>query len=185
MAQLLTFADDELPADLKCQILSAHRIQWPEGYVGENRLRDWIQHPRFHPVHFALVEGGVLVSYAGVVWKRLEHAGEAHKAYGLSGVYAYPAFRRQGHGRRVVDAATARIRRSNADVGLFTCAPNLTGFYAASGWAVIERAVLLGGRRDAPWPTEQRVMMGFFSEKGRRARLRFESLPISFDDELW
>ena len=74
MADLLTFADDELPADPKCRILCAHRIEWPGGYVGEHRLRDWVQRPRFHPRHFVLVEQGLLISYVGVVWRWLEHA---------------------------------------------------------------------------------------------------------------
>lgn len=185
MVKLVTFADEALPADLKCQILAAHRAEWPDGYAGANRLRDWVQRPWFHPLHVMLVEQGILVSYAGVAWKRLEHAGETYTAYGLSGVYTYPAFRRQGHGRRVVGAATAHIRRSDADVGLFTCDPKLTGFYSAAGWELVEGAVLRGGPRDAPVPTEERVMMGFFSEKGRRGRAAFASEPIVFDDELW
>ncbi len=184
--ELVTFADDELPSDLKCQILSAHRIEWPGNYAGENRLRDWIQRPWFHPVHLVLAERGVLIAYAGVAWKHLEHAGATYKTYGLSGVYTYPAFRRQGYGRRVVDATTARIRASDADVGLFICVPGLTGFYAASGWELMEQAKLFAGPRSAPRREEEdRVMMGFFSEKGRRDRHHFEASPIYFDDDLW
>ena len=185
MAQLVTFPDEELPAAIKCQVLSFHRIQWPEGYVGVNRLRDWVQHPRFHPTHFALVEDGVLISYACGVWKHLEHAGEVYKTYGLSGVLTYPAFRRQGHGRQLVDAATAYIGRGDADIGLFTCAPSLSGFYAGSGWIPMARTVLLGGPKCAPYPSEELSMMAFFSEKGNRGRTVFESLPIHFDDDLW
>ncbi len=112
MVELVTYADDELPADLKCQVLSFQRIQWPEGFVGVNRLRDWIHHPELHPAHFVLVENGVLISYAGVLWKDLEHAGAVYKTYELSGVLTYRAFGRQGYGRRVVAAATAYIREA-------------------------------------------------------------------------
>src|SRR5215207_157826 len=145
MEELLVFADDALPSELKCQVLAAHRIEWPGNYAGENRPRDWIQRPWFHPVHLVLAEGGVLIAYAGVAGKLLEHAGETYKAYGLSGVYTYSAFRRQGHGRRVVDAATARIRASDGDIGLFVCDPELADFYAASGWEPLELLLSLRG----------------------------------------
>jgi GNAT superfamily N-acetyltransferase len=186
MEELLVFADDELPSALKCQILTAHRIEWPGNYAGEHRLRDWIQRPWFRPVHLVLAEGGILMAYAGVARKLLEHAGETYEAYGLSGVYTYPAFRRQGHGRRVVDAATARIRASDADIGLFVCVPELASFYAVSGWELMERAELFLGPRGEAWREEEDgVMMGFFSEKGRRDRHRFDTAPIYFDDDIW
>ena len=132
MEDLLVFADDALPLELKCQVLAAHRIEWPGNYAGENRLRDSIQRPWLRPVHLVLAEGGILIAYAGVARKRLEHADETHKAYALSGVYTYPEFCRQEHGRRVVDAATARIRASDADIGLFVCVTDLANFYAAA-----------------------------------------------------
>lgn len=150
-----------------------------------NRLRDWIHRPEQHPAHFVLVENGVLISYAGVLWKELEHAGAVYKTYGLSGMLTYPAFVRRGYGSRVVAAATAYIRGSDADVGLFTCAPHLKDFYSASGWIPMEGAVLLDGPRSASYPSDELVMMGFFSEKGTRGRSAFASMPIYFDDDLW
>lgn len=75
MVELLTYAGEELPADLRCQVLSFQRIQWPESFMGMNRLRDWIHQSEHHPNHFVLVEDGVLISYAGVLWKYLEHVG--------------------------------------------------------------------------------------------------------------
>ncbi len=185
MVEPLTFSDGELPADLTCQVLSFQRMQWPAGFMGANRLRDWIHHSKHHPTHFVFAEKGVLISYVGVAWKDLEHDGETYKTYGLSGVLTYPAFRRQGYGRRLVDAATAYIRQSDADIGLFTCAPGLERFYGVSGWIPMERSALLGGPRSAPYRCEEPTMMGFFSEKGKRGRATFESMPIYFDDDPW
>jgi hypothetical protein len=185
MARLVTFADDELPADLRCQILSFHRLVWPEDFCGDDRLRRWIQPARFHPVHVAIVDEGVLVSYAGVVWKCLAHEEQTFKIYGLSGVLTYPMFRHQGYGSQVVEAATAIIRASDADIGLFVCLPHLSGFYAASGWIPMGNAVLRSGPRSIAQPTRERVMMEFFSPKGKRARPSFESVPIDFDDVIW
>ena len=185
MAELVSFPDEHLPGEFKRQILSMHSAEWPEGYVGEFQGRVWIQRPRFHPVHFVLVEGGAVVSYVGVVWKRLDHAGEVYKTFGLSGVVTNPASRRQGHGRRLVEIATASIERSDADIGLFTCAPELKEFYAASGWLPMAASGLFGGPRSAPYPSEELTMMRFFSEKGKRGQAKFESEPIFFDDDLW
>ncbi|HEV2128560.1 MAG TPA: hypothetical protein VGR22_08080 [Thermomicrobiales bacterium] len=97
----------------------------------------------------------------------------------------YLAFRRQGFGSRLVSAATAFIRDGDADVGLFTCQPHLRDYYAAHGWIPIERAVLLGGPRTDPSPSDGVVMMGFFSEKGRQGREAFTSHSILFDDDPW
>jgi hypothetical protein len=75
----------------------------------------------------------------------------------------------------VVDAATARIRASDADIGLFVCVPELADFYAASGWEPLERAELFLGLRGEAWREEEGwVMMGFFSREGptRPAPLR-------------
>ena len=160
----MTFRNEELPADLKCQILSFQRLVWPEDFTGEDRLRDWIQPARYHPVHVVIVDGGVLVSYAGVTWKELAHAGQVYTTYGLSGVLTYPMFRGQGYGRQVVEAATAIVRSSDADIGLFTCLPSLSGFYAASGWIPMEQAELRSGPTPIAQPTAERVMMGFFCE---------------------
>jgi GNAT superfamily N-acetyltransferase len=185
MPELVRYADNQLPGAFRSQILALHRGEWPEGYSGAFHGRDWIQRPRFHPTHWVLVLDRVVVSYVGVTWKHLAHAGEVFKTYGLSGVVTHPAFRRQGHARRLVDAATEFIVGADADIGLFTSAPALRDFYAASGWLPITGTVLFGGPRSALYASDELTMMGFFSEKGKRGRATFESAPIFFDDDLW
>src|SRR5919199_832044 len=103
MIQESRYVDEELPPELKCQVLSFMRVEWTDGFAGANRLRDWITSPERHPLHFVLVENELLISYAGVVWQMLEHAGENFKTYGLSGVFTYPAFRGEGHGSCIVE----------------------------------------------------------------------------------
>jgi GNAT superfamily N-acetyltransferase len=185
MPELIVLADNQLPVALKMQILSLHRGEWPEAYAGASQGRDWIQRPQFHPTHWVLVGDGVVVSYVGVTWKHLAHAGELFKTYGLSGVVTHSAFRRQGHARRLVDAATESIVCGDADIGLFTCAPAHRDFYTASGWLPMMESVLFGGPRSAPYASDELTMMRFFSEKGKRGRVDFESMPIYFDDDLW
>ena len=183
--RLVIVPDEELPVGLRDQILALARQEWPEDFAGANRLRNWIQPARYQPIHVALIDEGALVSCATVVWKDLKHAGASFRTYGLSEVLTAPALRGRGYGRQVVEVTTARIRSSDADIGLFTCPPHLSPFYAASGWIPMEHAVLLGGPKGSGAPTQERVMMGFFSPKGQHARQHFEIVPIHFDDVLW
>src|SRR5688500_16171305 len=50
MVELLTYPTEQLPPIWKWQVLSFLRAIWPEGFVGENRLRDWITKSEDHPV---------------------------------------------------------------------------------------------------------------------------------------
>src|SRR5690349_9009225 len=133
MIQQHLFNSQDVPEHLKCQILSFVRIEWPELFSGERRLRDWTSKPELHPVTLLLEEEGVLISRVEVVWDILQHAGEAYKTYGLSGVFAYPAFRKQGYGLRLVRAARDYIeRQGDADIVLLHS--TLKSFYEQAGF---------------------------------------------------
>ena len=185
MIQELILPSDEIPPHLKCQILSFLRIMWPEGFVGKNRLRDWISSPENHSVSIVLVEHDILISHTEVVWKYLDHAGENYKAYGLSGVFTYPAFRRQGYGKRIVEKGTAYIETSDADIGVFHCDKSLKGFYASSGWIPMETAVTFVGAKDSPVISSELMMMRFLSQHGKKGRPAFERAPLYFGEETW
>lgn len=173
-----------LPNDLKKQMLALLQDEWVAD-TGGVRPYDWIHRPQHHPTHFVLVEDGVLISHVGVLWKELEHDGASYLTYGLGEVLTRPSCRGRGHGSRLVAAATAFIRESNADIGLFTCAPGLVAFYAAHGWIPMTDAILFGGHRLAPRPSAEVTMMGFFSARGQAGRAAFAAWPIFFDDDLW
>src|SRR5918994_615122 len=88
-----------------------------------------------------------MVSYAAVVSKSIQLEGTTLIASGLSCVATDPDFQRRGLATRVVAAATRGIELSDADFGMFTCAPHLAPLYArAGGWTVAPDAVLLGSR---------------------------------------
>jgi hypothetical protein len=141
--------------------------------------------PEDHPSHVVLVENGLLISHTEVVWRYLDHAGETYKAYGLSGVFTYPGLRRQGYGKQVVDAGMKIIRASDADIGIFHCAPNLGPFYAARGWIPMPGATTGIGPKSAPVVSDELMMMLFLSEKGRRGRPAFEREPLYFGEYTW
>lgn len=183
-ARELRYPTRELPPDLKCQIPSFLRITFPDGFRGADRLRDWITRDDT-TLHIMLVERGLLISHTEVKWKYLEHCGVTYKVYGLSGVLTYPTFRNQGYGRRIVDAGTDYIAATDADIGMFHCAPHLQPFYARSGWSALAGATTLIGARDHPDVSEQCMMTQFLSAKGKRGRSTFERVPVYFGDDTW
>ena len=134
MVEMLKYPQGDLPDLYACQVLTFLRVQWPEGFVGENCLRNWITKAEHHPISFLFVEAGLVISHAQVVWKHLEHHGEIYKTYGITGVFTFPSFRSQGYGLQVIQAATEYICQSDADIGMFHCDPGLANFYQQCGW---------------------------------------------------
>jgi GNAT superfamily N-acetyltransferase len=182
MIEQRIYQHDEIPSDLKCQILSFLRIEWPEDIVQDPRRRYLIAPPEHHPVSIVLVESGFLVSHAAVLWKYLDHAGQTYKVYGLGGVFTYPDYRGQGYGRRMVQAGTEFIRRSDGDVAMLFCEPALSGFYAEHGWLpMVYSPTLLGTQHTSCG--ELRMML-FLSEKGLRSRSAFEQEPVYFGEPM-
>ncbi len=183
MIELLVSPQSQLAPEIECQILSFLRITWPEGFQGENRLRNWITRADDHPLSFSLVENGLLITHDQVVWKMLEHVGELYKTFGITGVFTYPSFRGQGYGLQVVQAATTYIVQSDADIGMFHCDPPLKAFYMQAGWRPMEGAVTLVGARANPVISDELMMMQFYSEKGQRGEESFLKVPVFFDED--
>ncbi|GIK37696.1 MAG: hypothetical protein BroJett011_15290 [Chloroflexota bacterium] len=185
MMRQLIYPTKELPDVLQCQILSFLRMTWPEGFITEAQRYEWISHQENHPLHFVFLDDSFLISHVEVVWKYLEHAGVIYKAYGLSGVFTIPDFRGQGYGHQLVEAGTAYIKASDADIGMLWCAPSLKGFYARSGWMGMEKSKTLIGPKEDPSIYHLLLMMLFLSQKGQCSHPSFESEPIYFGLEAW
>ena len=79
MVELQQYPTEHLPSTIKCQVLSFLRMMWPEGFVGDNRLRDWITKAEDHPISFVLIENTTLIGHVNVVWKLLEHSSDHGK----------------------------------------------------------------------------------------------------------
>lgn len=184
MVQQRIYKDTGLPDYLKWQILSFLRIEWPDGFQKENLLRDWVTKKEHHPLHYVLIgKNKLLVSYVGVVWKRLTHAGKTYKMYGLSGVFTYPQFRNLGYGLQLVKAAKRYIDQSDGDVALMTS--KLKGFYEKAGFEYMKHITLLEGIPEGYKKYNGNVYMLFLSEKGKSARSDFETKPIYFGETMW
>ena len=76
----------------------------------------------------------MLISHADVSQHVITHKGKRYLLYGIGEVMTLPTFQREGYGRRVVEAATASIHNSDADIGMLFTAPELEAFYSISGW---------------------------------------------------
>jgi GNAT superfamily N-acetyltransferase len=187
VAELLTFTSAEFPENLKWQAVSFLRVQWPDGFTGENRLRDWVTREDEHPLHIVLVEQGILISHTNVVWKYLGHDGETYKAYGLTGVFTFPSFRGQGYGSQVIAAGTAYIQKRDADIAMLYCDESLRNLYAKQGWNPMEFSTTYIGTKDQPELVDDEIlMMLFLSVKGQHGRPTFETKPIHFGgDYTW
>ena len=175
MIRLLRYRHDELPSDLKWQAVSYMRVEWP--FINGGMLRETYP-AELRPVHFALVEDDLLLSYAATFRLRVEHAGEEYEMEGFGNVFTYPASRRKGYGRRVVEAAAGHIRGSHADVAVLFCQPELEGFYAASGWEASREAGTVVAGEGEPKEHDALRMMLVVSEKGAAGRPDFSTLPL-------
>ena len=131
-----------------------------------------------------LEEEGVLISRLEVVWDELHHAGEAYTTYRLSGVFTYPAFRKQGYALQLVQSARDYIeQQGNADIVLFHS--TLKGFYEQAGFERMESLVTLVGNPHNPERSNETGFMLFLSDKGKRARGRFENEPVYVGESIW
>ncbi|MGH2479799.1 MAG: GNAT family N-acetyltransferase, partial [Ktedonobacteraceae bacterium] len=160
MIQQHIFASQDVPERFKYQILSFVRIEWPELFSGNDRLRDWTSKPELHPITFLLEEEGVLISRLEVVWDMLAHAGETYLTYGLSGVFTYPAFRKQGYGLQLVQSAKVWIeQQTKADLVLFHS--TLKGFYEQASFERMDSLVTLVGDPNLPERSPETAFMLF------------------------
>ena len=174
----------QMPPLIKQQVVDFLRVQWPEGFVKENRLRNWITKESQHPVNFVLSEEDVVVGHLEVVWKTLEHEGVSYKTYGLTGVLTYPQFRGEGHGLRLLKEAKGYIlRQPDVDIVMFNSP--LQGFYEKGGFERMDNVVTLEGDPDNPTTSKASAFMLFISEKGKKGKPSFEKTPVYFGDETW
>jgi len=184
MSEVNIYKENELPESLKWQILSFIRAIWPEGFYNENEYRDWIHGKDQHAVHFVIEKNKLLISYAGVVWKELEHAGGKYKTYGLSGVFTYPSFRGKGYGLKVIKEAKLYMEKQDGDIALFPS--QTTGFYEKAGFIRIAGAKILEGDPKLPKEHEEKnIYMLFISEKGKSHKNDFARKPIYFGRDVW
>jgi aminoglycoside 2'-N-acetyltransferase I len=183
--QLLCYPEPEVPEPLRQQVLLLRAQAWPPD--GED-----FHDPALQPLSMLLVEDGELRSALDVLSTNIVHRGSSYEVSGLATVVTDQAHRGAGYGRRLVAAAKALIAGSGADLGLFTCDRPLQPFYESAGWTALTDAVLVGGTREHPFPSDQFdkvTMAAFFSEPAMANAGQFEHCRIELYpgdiDKLW
>mgnify|MGYP001774082690 CR=1 FL=1 len=184
MPEVHIYPGPMLPPSIKCQILSFIRIKWWWIFQGEHRFWDYTEKAT-HPVNVVLIEQELVVSHAEINRRMIEHTGQTFNAYGLSAVFTYPAWRKAGYGRQVVEAATHYIEETDADVAMLFCLPNLVGFYQRCGWEHVEKSVLYGDPHQPTVDEEETLMMRFVSERGKLARSSFLDQAVYVGQRKW
>ena len=78
MPELTIYANTQLlPTHIECQIRSFIRIAWFDAFQFD--LNATVTPDEWHPVHVVLAEQHVVLAYAGVVWRNVEHERYCHR----------------------------------------------------------------------------------------------------------
>jgi hypothetical protein len=181
MPQLLTYPHQQFPPDLNWQAVSFMRVEWPSILLGGHRFGAETYPAACHPIHFVVTEQQLLISYAASMQLILSHAGKVYSVAAFGNVFTFPAFRGEGYGRQVVDAAVHSIRMSTVDLAIVFCKPHLLRFYQASGWELVDGVGTRVGTPDSFADHPYHRLMLFVSEHGKRARSAFEQSPLYID----
>src|SRR6266508_1742364 len=105
MPQLHIYPHQQFPSHLNWQAVSFMRVEWPSILLGGHRLGTETYPAERDPIHFVITEQDMLISYAASMQLILAHAGNIYSVAAFGNVFTFPAFRGEGYGRQVVDAA--------------------------------------------------------------------------------
>ena len=183
MPELQQFTADTMPDHFGWQILDFVRIHWFDIFAHE---KEAAVHPAmWHPTYFIIAEQRALYSNATVVWQDITVNGQPYRAYGLSSVLTYPAFRKQGYGSRVVTAATEFIKaQADADLAILWTDPPTESFYTTHGFVHPTDFFTTSGDPAAPEPTHFSMLM-FLSASGQRLQQALAGGSLYFGEHTW
>jgi GNAT superfamily N-acetyltransferase len=137
MPQIHSYPSHELPDWIKYQVLSFIRIEW-WWIFQRDPYWNYLTEKSNQPVNFVMTERDTVISHAEVNCRVLKHQGQTFKTFGVSAVFTYPIFRRQGYASQIMQAAVDYIDSSDADIAILFCLPPLRNFYVRCGWTVMD-----------------------------------------------
>lgn len=184
MYEVKQYASNELPPEIDAQIASFIRIVWAYDRKGEDRFPR-VGTPKPATQHFVIAERGVLISHVNVIHREITHMGERYRLYGLRNVFTYPAFRGEGHGRQIVNVASAYILKSDADAGMLFTGIDLFPFYQVSGWTALQKTGVYYGDPDHPQFKDAPIMLLYVSDHAKAHRDDFEQGNLFVGESLW
>jgi GNAT superfamily N-acetyltransferase len=114
--------------------------------------------------HFNFIarrQGGTLVSYTGLVWRRILVGGQAVTVGGIGGVATHPDHRGQGYARQLLKTAADYMRQDGRyEFALLFCYDAKVSYYTGLGYELINNEpfyILSRGKRLKY--TDNRLMM--------------------------
>jgi len=192
--QIMAFPEAATPPELRGQVVAMQHQAWPPADAAAVSKSTLTHDPALRPRSMLLVDGGRVLAALDILSKEIMHAGRRYRAGGLSTVVTRRDARGRGHGRHLVAAARQAMAAGDLDLGLFTCDRPLQEFYERAGWQLLPGAVLIGGTRGCPFPSDQPgfdkvTMAAFFSVEAQRHRSSFQHSRIELFpggiDKLW
>jgi aminoglycoside 2'-N-acetyltransferase I len=192
--RIMSFPEAATPPELRRQVLELQHQAWPPENSTALSASPLTHDPTLRPLSMLLVKDGRVLATLDILSKELAHAGRRYRAGGLSTVVTRQEAQGRGYGRRLVVAARQAMAAGELDLALFTCDRPLQGFYERAGWELLPGAVLIGGTRSSPFPSDQSgldkvTMAAFFSAEAQRHRSSFQHAHIELYpgeiDKLW
>ncbi len=181
MSTSAIYSQTDFPEVFKWQALAFMRVEWPFAFSGDERFMTETYPIEFQPVHFAVIEGKTLISYAATICLTLEHANRSYKVCGFGNMFTFPPYRGEGHGHQILKLATNAIKQSDVDVAILFCDPSRASFYALEGWiSTLSPTYIADGEDNYEVYDEQRMML-FISDKGKQGQSDFEQQPVYVD----
>jgi aminoglycoside 2'-N-acetyltransferase I len=120
---------------LKPDTLAAIRSLLDDAFRGELTDDDW-QHC-LGGMHALLWDGDELIGHASVTQRRVIYGRRALRTGYVEGLAVREDWRRQGHGRALMDPVE-RIVRGAHELGALSATDDGVGFYTALGWQLWE-----------------------------------------------
>lgn len=177
------YSDLELPEVIRAQVLAFLRIVWPAGFTGPLRFRGWTSHPALDAYHLLYAADVQLVSHLEIITTTVSVGEQSYGVQSPTAVMTYPAFRGEGWAGRLVAAATSRIDRGAAEVGVLTCRPDLVGFYERTGWELVRGATIVAGPDSGPWTSDDVLLIRPTGARSAEFRAAIQAYPMRVADE--
>lgn len=182
--RVMSWNPEEMPDLIRVQILAYMREEWPEGFVGDNLMRNWIHPSHDHPRHFVgLLSDEVVAAHASALWREFTEYGERWKIGGLSGVFAYRHLQGEGWGKAVVEQATLYLHTLPLDAALFCTENKTVPFYEKLGWELLPGNPLSKG--DPPELEKGATLFRSLGERGRELKKHLLTSPLYFGNYTW
>ena len=190
MINLHYFSSDNCPIDIRNQIVRLIKNEWPNTFkVNEP---DWpLESLSLFPISLVYIENDNVISHALISRTQIYISNRCYTAFGLGSMVTKQQFRRKGYGRILFKNVTEYMNNEKADIGIFTCDPELISFYNCIGWDITKSSPLIGGSIEKPFPSTQInkvTLIQLFSDAAKVEKNNILKKPIFIElgeGKLW